>query len=100
MPENTVKVDRTTRWGNQFRVGGKISECPYFTIMRADLRESEIQRDEITQDISVRLFRADLERYPGKITLAKQYFAGKNLACWCKIGDPCHADVWLEKVNE
>lgn len=21
---------------------------------------------------------------------------GKNLACWCKIGAPCHADVLLE----
>jgi hypothetical protein len=25
---------------------------------------------------------------------------GKNLACWCKLGDPCHADVLLELANE
>jgi hypothetical protein len=24
---------------------------------------------------------------------------GKNLACWCKIGRPCHADVLLELAN-
>ena len=24
---------------------------------------------------------------------------GKNLACWCKIGDPCHADVLIELAN-
>lgn len=24
---------------------------------------------------------------------------GKNLACWCGIGDPCHADVLLELAN-
>lgn len=24
---------------------------------------------------------------------------GKNLACWCKIGTPCHADVLLELAN-
>lgn len=25
---------------------------------------------------------------------------GKNLACFCKIGEPCHADVLLAVVNE
>lgn len=24
---------------------------------------------------------------------------GKNLACWCKLGAPCHADVLLEIAN-
>ncbi|WP_291655946.1 DUF4326 domain-containing protein [Bosea sp. (in: a-proteobacteria)] len=24
---------------------------------------------------------------------------GKNLACWCKVGAPCHADVLLELAN-
>ncbi|RWC93861.1 MAG: DUF4326 domain-containing protein, partial [Mesorhizobium sp.] len=24
---------------------------------------------------------------------------GKNLACWCKPGAPCHADVLLEIAN-
>jgi hypothetical protein len=25
---------------------------------------------------------------------------GKNLACFCKIGEPCHADVLLELANK
>lgn len=24
---------------------------------------------------------------------------GKNLACWCKLGSPCHADVLLDLAN-
>ncbi len=24
---------------------------------------------------------------------------GKDLACWCAIGDPCHVDVMLEIAN-
>lgn len=24
---------------------------------------------------------------------------GRNLACWCKPGEPCHADVLLEIAN-
>ena len=25
---------------------------------------------------------------------------GKNLACWCPLGSPCHADVLLELANK
>ncbi len=25
--------------------------------------------------------------------------AGKNLACWCRLDRPCHADVLLEIAN-
>jgi hypothetical protein len=25
---------------------------------------------------------------------------GKNLACWCKLDQPCHADVLLRMANE
>jgi hypothetical protein len=24
---------------------------------------------------------------------------GKDLACWCREGEPCHADVWLRLAN-
>ena len=24
---------------------------------------------------------------------------GRDLACWCPVGDPCHADVLLELAN-
>lgn len=24
---------------------------------------------------------------------------GKNLACWCRMGESCHADVLLEMAN-
>lgn len=26
--------------------------------------------------------------------------AGKDLACWCKLGEPCHADVLLRLANK
>jgi len=28
-----------------------------------------------------------------------EYLRGKNLACWCPIGQACHADVLLELAN-
>ena len=30
---------------------------------------------------------------------AQQVLGGKNLACWCPLGHPCHADVLLEVAN-
>jgi hypothetical protein len=31
--------------------------------------------------------------------MARRELRGKNLACWCKAGLPCHADVLLEIAN-
>jgi len=25
---------------------------------------------------------------------------GKNLGCWCKVGEPCHGDILLRLANE
>jgi len=36
---------------------------------------------------------------PHMIAYVREVLAGKNLACWCHPGDPCHADVLLELAN-
>jgi hypothetical protein len=44
-------------------------------------------------------FRAYLTEHPELVAAARDRLAGRDLACYC--GDePCHADVWLEIVNE
>lgn len=30
----------------------------------------------------------------------KKELRGSNLACWCKLGAPCHADILLKIANE
>jgi hypothetical protein len=30
---------------------------------------------------------------------AKVELRGRNLACWCPLDGPCHADIWLEIAN-
>jgi hypothetical protein len=84
MPPNTVKVDRSTRWGNPFPVG---FEYP-------------------TAADAVRRFRAALvasdthpDSYCGQIVSGLADLRGKNLACWCPPDHPCHADVLLELAN-
>jgi len=57
----------------------------------------------------VRQFRAavlatDNPRTPehghiGRIIRDVHRLRGKNLAYWCKLGEPCHTDVLLEIAN-
>lgn len=87
MPPNTVKVDRSTKWGNPWRVG----------------EWGPLMRNAPDAEGAVGLFLlmlADPEMrraagYPEDLSPLR----GKNLACWCKLGEPCHADVLLAFAN-
>ncbi len=92
MPEDTVKVDRTTGYGNPFVVG----EVPSLAFAHVHDRRVESAAQ------AVALFRRHLietaKRHDATID-ALVKLRGKNLACWCKPGAPCHADVLLEFAN-
>ena len=48
-----------------------------------------------TEEASLMAFYAKSEEIAAMI----EGLRGKDLACWCKEGDPCHADVLLEIAN-
>ena len=77
-----VLVSRPTKWGNPYKVG-KLSEDGRYAV-------------SIEQAVA---FYRDLI-LAGRIGVVVEELRGKNLACWCKIGDPCHADVLLEIANQ
>lgn len=35
-----------------------------------------------------------------QLEAALSLLRGKDLACWCKEGAPCHADILLELANQ
>jgi hypothetical protein len=84
MPENTVSVARPTMFGNRYRVGvhGTAEQC--VAKYRADLED--------VLGGPVGLHRALIMTLLSKVR-------GKNLACWCPLDRPCHADTLLELVN-
>ena len=86
MPPNTVKVDRTTKWGNPFKVGGN---SPLGTVR--DARHA------------FELYRLMATDQPKLAEAARLELRSKNLACWCAKLDPyedaCHAAVLLELAN-
>lgn len=97
MPPDTVKVDRSTRWGNPFdwrtaqdEWGGTDDEAKASVV--------SIFRDWLTMEEAER-FAAQLRPRRIEILANLRDLRGKNLACWCAPGSPCHADVLLELAN-
>jgi hypothetical protein len=92
MPENTVSVTRPGPFGNPFRTesaleagyldGAKMATWAY----REWLRGAVDFADQYPQ-----LRATVLDMLPN--------LRGKNLACFCALDKPCHADVLLEIAN-
>lgn len=78
MPPNTVKVARPTKWGNPFTV------------------------EQHGRDNAVRMFRDYIGHPNSPLVFSPEdigQLRGKNLACFCPLDQPCHADVLLEIAN-
>jgi hypothetical protein len=128
MPPNTVSVGRGPGriFGNPWKVGdpGFVEPPPYPGIAPCDWNMGR----ELLPGEAVMLFQFWLNGYgippevapwrehmtrEGNRLVWSAFFArrelilrrlpdlrGKNLACWCKPGCPCHADVLLELANK
>lgn len=91
MPENTVKVDRTTRWGNPYREG--ITPGNYASWFRHDVQMEMASPAAPTEP------GHPWSRHLWEIGRNVHLLRGRNLACGCKLDAPCHADVLLELAN-
>ncbi|RVQ01982.1 DUF4326 domain-containing protein [Sinorhizobium meliloti] len=86
-----VHVGRPGPWGNPFIVG-KDGDATYCVDLYKALLAGFL-RDGADPDI------AALERARRFVAENVDELRGKNLACWCKPGAPCHADVLIEVAN-
>lgn len=77
MPEGAVYVGRPTRWGNPF---------PHNGTPASRTEAVAAYRDLVAADPALR-------------AAARRQLAGRDLACWCPPGQPCHADVLLAVAN-
>lgn len=114
---DAVIVARPSKWGNPFKVY-RCQCCGYWDVMDENgvtylIDHERAKRQSIRPDASynhrdaaahaVGLFRALYgggsfmpERDPS--TAAE--LTGRDLACWCPLDQPCHADVLLALANE
>ena len=89
-----VYVGRPTKWGNPFTVEGarkaghhgSLHHLRGFCVIRfRDWLKGEDSPMGIYQLTWILAHLGELR--------------GKNLACWCPLDEPCHADVLLEMAN-
>jgi len=73
-----VVVARPTQWGNPHRIG------------------------RLTRAQAIAAYRRDLLAGRLKVTAAdaRRELAGRDLACWCRLDEACHADVLIEIANK
>lgn len=113
MPEGAVYVDWPTKWANPFVIGGT-----YMWLTG----EAELTwpiptfRDPGEYEHGIRVVRLEdwttamewFRRWATTCTTSPQSgyqrealaeLAGCDLACWCPLDQPCHADVLLDLAN-
>ena len=93
LPPHTVSVARPGRWGNPFSV---VPDAPPGTPVGTRYTAMPSVLDAVTA------CRRWLQDDPAGQQLAQEaatLLRGKNLACWCPLGGPCHAEVLLEVAN-
>lgn len=103
MPDGAVYVGRSSRWGNPYKVVGPIAG--EYGIERRDTVGVEILDVNFEDKQEAMKFAVDLFKL---YAAAKLYsdphwlepLRGYDLACWCGLDEPCHADVLLRLANE
>jgi hypothetical protein len=75
MPPNTKKVDRSTKYGNPFKL------------------------EEFSREDSLKLYSIYLDFVLRKKILDIEPLRGYNLACSCKLDENCHVDILLDKIK-
>lgn len=90
MPESAIYVGRPTRWGNPFVIGRwirPVGQLPF-----------QIQ----TAKQAVILYEMQFYPCPAvkrAVTSIQAELRGHDLACFCPLDQPCHADVLLKLAN-
>lgn len=98
LPPRVVKVDRTTRFGNPYRInegvdmkqvrkwGWQLSPAGQRCVCHSSAEAVARFRHALLWDGAIHGF-------------VRNELAGKDLACWCDADQPCHADVLIEIAN-
>lgn len=99
LPQNTVNVARPSKFGNPFRICDAREAGYVGSDARLQIFVVETFRNWLAGDTSAWMGpEADAARE--RMLFCLPGLRGKNLACWCKPGTPCHAEVLLELANE
>lgn len=105
MPPNTVSVARPGRFGNPYVVARVAASQLWDPVTstwseRWELRHRHWPLSAVfpTRAAAIAVAISKFREVVAPI-LPIDELRGKNLACWCPLDQPCHADVLLELAN-
>ncbi len=106
MPDGAVYVGRPTRWGNPFNVddwGVHMSIALFSDAAHGFWNPSLLggySDDQVHRayDLAAEWKQRLNLGHPAEGIRVE--LAGCDLACWCPLDQPCHADVLLELANQ
>lgn len=123
MPEGAKRVDRTTKWGNWYKVvtigeryhprlHDALPDPKAFVVVQLDKWggrtgsqwggfADKAEATAFAVELHARAMRATRADLDGLLN-HEFYLAdlrGHDLACWCPLDQPCHADVLIELAN-
>jgi hypothetical protein len=77
LPSAVLYIGRPTRWQHPFKIG------------------PDGDRATVLATFSAMLDAMD----PAELAVLLAPLVDKDLACWCKPTEACHADIWLQRAN-
>ena len=107
MPDNCIYVGRPTKWGNPLKLVGDciyidasyrrkiLSPWVFFTL--GDIHDVIYWYRRLWDGIE--FANADLQYWSGEFKkLDLNELRGKDLACYCRLDEICHADVIIKLI--
>jgi hypothetical protein len=103
LPPNTVCCSRPSKWGNPYQLAhcGIPGTCDRWVVVHKETLLTECMPREDAVKWAIRRFEMALKLRLLRVTpqQVRDELHGKDLACWCPLGSPCHVDVLLEIAN-
>jgi hypothetical protein len=101
-PNGYVYVGRGSKWGNPFRVN-EVNLAYRYIVCNYDQDPvtilAEFDSKEEAAEFAVSEYRKLIKSELGIWWGWLEPLRGKDLACWCPLSQPCHADILLELAN-
>jgi hypothetical protein len=84
-------VARPGPWGNPFTIDAVMAET--------GLDKDAAQAEAVARHARWMVGEIEADRPPPSTAEIRSALGGKNLACWCRAGTPCHVGTLLALAN-
>lgn len=108
LPDGACSVARPTRWGNPFFVD-RVGDAQRWTgwyVGTGTLGSVQVWGEHLDKETAIRqavelhrLHTGPMGDYELDEDEVRRELGGRDLACYCPVGTPCHGDVLLEIAN-